>query len=60
MTSGEYKCSRSVSLADCYVIAGAKHSQAAALFARHETELDEEIRKTPFDVPVIFLEDIKA
>ena len=57
VTAGGYKCERAISLADCYVIATAKHQQAAALFARHQTDLDKEIKRKSFDVPILFLED---
>jgi len=58
MTAGTYKCERAISLADCYVIAVAKLQEASALFARHETDLDREIERKPFDVPVLFIEDL--
>jgi len=44
-------------LADCYVIAVAKLQEASAVFARHETDLDREIKRKPFDVPILFMED---
>jgi hypothetical protein len=31
---------------------------ASAVFARHERDLDSEIKKKPFDVQVVFLEDL--
>jgi len=57
ISAGAYKCERAISLADCYVIAAAKLQKASALFARHETDLDREIKRKPFDVPILFLED---
>jgi len=58
MAAGAYKCERTISLADCYVIATAKLQHATALFARHEKDLDEEINRKPFDVSILFLEDL--
>ena len=58
MTAGTYKCERAISLADCYVIAVAKLQEASALFARHQTDLDREIKRKPFDVPILFIEDL--
>lgn len=60
LMAAAYKCERAISLADCYVIAVAKLKLATALFARHEDDLDEEIRRKSFDVPIIFLEDLKG
>lgn len=60
MTAGAYKCERTISLSDCYVIAAAKLQQASALFARHEKDLDKESKRKPFDVPVLFLEDFET
>ncbi len=60
MTAGSYKCQRAISLADCYVIAAARVQQASALFARREKDLDKEIKRKPFDVPILFAEDLKS
>ena len=59
ITAGVCKCERAVSLADCYVIATAKSHSASAVFARHEKDLDAEIKRKRFDVDVLFLEDLK-
>jgi len=59
MAAGAYKCGRTISLADCYVIAIAELQHATAVFARHENGLDEEIRRKPFDVSILFLEDLR-
>jgi len=56
--AGRYKCERSVSLADCYVLAMAKLLGAAAVFARREHDLAREMSLRKFDVGVLFLEDI--
>jgi predicted nucleic acid-binding protein len=58
MEAGAYKCARSVSLADCYVLAVAKVFNAAAVFAKREDDLDREADKKPFDVEMVFLEDL--
>jgi predicted nucleic acid-binding protein len=51
------KCERVLSLADCFCLALAKRFACKALFARKERELVEEMKKKPFDVEVVFLED---
>ena len=56
--AGRYKCGRSVSLADCYVLAVAKVLKAAAVFGKREDDLARELRRKPFDVDVVFLEDL--
>ncbi len=53
--AGRYKCERSISLADCYVIAAAKIRNASALFAEPETDLVREIKLHDFDVDILFL-----
>lgn len=60
IVAGAYKCERAMSLADCYVIATAKSHSASAVFARHEKDLDAEIKRKRFDVEVLFLEDLKV
>lgn len=57
--AGGYKCARSVSLADCYVLAVAKVLKGTAVFARREDEMNREARRKPFDVDVVFLEESK-
>ena len=58
ITAGACKCVRAISLADSYVIATAICHHASAVFARHERDLDSEIKRKPFDVEVVFLEDL--
>ncbi len=58
LEAGAYKCARSVSLADCYVLAVAKVFNATAVFAKRENDLSREASKKLFDVEVIFLEDL--
>lgn len=51
------KCERAISLADCFCLALARKNGCGALFARRESDLIKEMRKKPFDVEVLFLED---
>ncbi|MFI5422280.1 MAG: PIN domain-containing protein [Nitrososphaerales archaeon] len=55
--AGRYKCSRAISLADCYVLAVAKVQNASAVFAKKEDDIAREIRRRRFDVRILFLED---
>ncbi len=57
-SAGEYKCSRNISLADSYLLALARQTESAALFARHEEELDEEQKRKSFDVKIVYLEEL--
>jgi predicted nucleic acid-binding protein len=57
MEAGRYKCSRAISLADCYVLAVAKNQNASAAFAKREEDITKEMRRRPFDVRTFFLED---
>lgn len=59
IAAGAYKCERAMSLADCYVIATAKSHSASAVFARHERDLDAEIKRKRFDIDILFLEDLE-
>jgi len=56
--SAKYKCERKVSLADCFTLGLAKYVSAPALFAVREKELADENEKRPFDVQILFLEDL--
>ena len=56
--AGVYKCARGISLVDCYVLAAAKVLDCAATFARREDDLKREMTKAPFDLEIIFLEDL--
>ncbi len=56
--AARYKCSRKISLADCYVLALARNIQGAALFARREIDIEKEAKRSVFDIPILFLEDI--
>jgi len=53
------KCERALSLADCFCLALARRFACRALFARREDDLTKEMRKKPFDVEILFLEDYK-
>jgi predicted nucleic acid-binding protein len=53
------KCERALSLADCFCLALASRSKCRALFVRREGDLLREMRKKPFDVEIVFLEDFK-
>ena len=54
-----YKCERNLPLADCYVLALAKKTRATATFARKESDLATEEQKRPFDVNLLFLQDLQ-
>ncbi len=56
--AASYKCERKLSLADCYVLALARETHAPATFAKRETDLTSESRRRPFDVELVFLEDL--
>jgi predicted nucleic acid-binding protein len=56
--AAQIKRSRNIALADCYTLATAKVTESNALFAFRETELEREMKRQPFDVEVIFLEDL--
>lgn len=60
LEAGAYKCARSVSLADCYVLAVAKVFNATAVFAKRENDLSREADRRSFDVETVFLEDLTA
>ncbi len=51
------KCVRSVSIVDCVTIAMGETLSAPVLFARHERELDLELKKKAFATRVLYLED---
>lgn len=55
--AGEYKCERSISLADCFSLALGKHLKIPVLFRNREQELLTESKKRSFDLKLLFLED---
>jgi predicted nucleic acid-binding protein len=54
------KCKRAISLSDCFILALAHKIVGSALFARKERELEDEMRKEPFNVNLVFLEETAA
>ncbi len=54
MKTGELKCERAISLADCSSLATAIITNTKAVFTEEE-ELKKEIAKKPFEVEIIFL-----
>ncbi len=57
-SAASYKCSRTLSLADCYVLALAGKIQGTATFTRREKDILNEQRARPIDVDILFLEDL--
>ncbi|HDM92378.1 MAG TPA: type II toxin-antitoxin system VapC family toxin, partial [Candidatus Korarchaeota archaeon] len=55
--AGDIKCARSISISDCYVIALAELVRGAAVFAKRERELEQELEREPFGVDIVFLDD---
>ncbi|HXQ93212.1 MAG TPA: PIN domain-containing protein [Nitrososphaerales archaeon] len=55
--AGRYKCARTISLVDCYVLAVAKIQNVPAVFAKREEDVKKEIERKPLDVKLLFLED---
>ena len=56
--TGRIKCERAISLADCGCIATAKLANAKAVFAGKEEEIVREMERKPFDIEIIFLEEL--
>ena len=56
--AAHYKCERNINLADCYVLALAKNINGTALFARREIDIEKENKRSPFEVPLLFAEEI--
>lgn len=56
--AAQIKCERALALGDCYTLATAKATSSKALFAFREKELQREMKKQPYDVQLIFLEDL--
>ena len=51
------KCDRAISIVDCIPIAAGESLSIPVLFAKHEKELDEELKKRPFKTELSFLTD---
>jgi hypothetical protein len=56
--AGNLKCKRAISLADCTCISLAEKYGCQALFARREREIEEEVRRKPFKVKLVFLDEL--
>jgi predicted nucleic acid-binding protein len=52
------KCERALSIVDYMTIAAGVSLGIPVLYARHETELDAEMKRRPFEVELRFLTDI--
>jgi len=57
-TAALYKCSRAIALSDCFTLSLAKYLSSPALFAHKEEELLREMEKEPFDVEILFLDEL--
>jgi hypothetical protein len=57
--TGRMKCERAISLADCSCLATAKEMNAYPVFATREIQLGREMKRKPFEVDPIFLQDIQ-
>jgi predicted nucleic acid-binding protein len=55
--AAKLKCQRGISLPDCFTIALAQDIGGDALFARNDQDLTTEMKKRPFEVEILFLED---
>ena len=51
------KCKRAISLPDCFTLALAQKIGGNALFARKEQDLTNEMKRKPFEVNILFLDD---
>ncbi len=56
--AADIKCIRRLALADCYCLAVAERTGSKALFAFAEQEVLKEISTKPFDIEIVFLENI--
>jgi len=52
------KCERSLSLVDCFTISAGEALGVRVLFARREKELERELGRRPFEVEILFVEDL--
>ena len=59
-TAADYKCERAISLPDCFTISLGKERSMPVLFAGREKELTEEMERKPFDLEILFLEELYA
>ncbi len=56
--AAQIKCERSIALPDCLTIALAETLKSQAVFAHREKELDAAIKRKPFNVGILFLDEI--
>ena len=54
------KCVRNISAVDCVTIAMGEALSVPVLFAKHEKELDLEVKRKPFATSLLYLEDNKT
>ena len=59
-TAADYKCERAISLPDCFTISLGKERSMPVLFAGREKELTVEMERKPFDLEILFLEELYA
>lgn len=52
------KCRRSVAFPDCFALAMGETMRSPVLFASREAELLKEIKKEPFKIEIIFLDEL--
>jgi len=52
------KCQRPIAIGDCFTIALARKINGDAIFCKKEQELKKALDKQPFDVNVLFFEDL--
>ncbi|MCD6348883.1 MAG: PIN domain-containing protein [Candidatus Korarchaeota archaeon] len=58
--AAKMKCDRSISLVDCFTITAGEVLGVDVLFAKREDELERELARKPFEVRLIFAEDLLA
>lgn len=56
--AAKMKCERSLSLVDCFTISAGEALGVSVMFARRERELERELARKPFDVEILFAEDL--
>lgn len=56
--AAKMKCERSISLVDCFTIAAGEVLGVDVLFAKREEELGRELARKPFEVRLIFADDL--
>jgi len=56
--AAKMKCERSLPLADCFTILAGEMLGISVMFARREGELERELDRKPFEVRILFAEDL--